>query len=172
MAEAGVVTPYAADQVRMGPIAARDVPEGVVVVADFEDGTTQGFAARAGFGGRPVRGFTGELPQPAGFGGEFWLSSGGARGRLDERGQARSPALALAAGGGLELLVGWVGAREGLALAILDEDGMEIAELTLPEMPAVMQTAAWTADVSMTVRVVAIDAAGDGAIAIDDLWQR
>jgi len=172
MSEAGVVTPYLADQVRMAPIVAREVPDGAIVVADFEDGTTQGFIARAGFAGRPVRGFTGELPQPAGFGGEFWLSSAGVRGRLEERGQARSPTITLAEGGSIELLVAWFGAREGLALTVIDEQGVEIAELPLPESPAVMQSVQWQASIATTVRVVAIDASGDGAIAIDDVWQR
>jgi hypothetical protein len=172
MAAAGVVTPYTADQVRMAPIVARDVPEGVEVVADFEDGTTQGFIARAGFGGRPVHGFTGELPQPAAYGGEFWLSSAGVRGRLDERGQARSPAITLAAGGRVELLVAWLGAREGLALTVLDDQGAEIAELPLPESPAVMKSVTWQSPTATTVRIVAIDASNDGAIAIDDLWRR
>jgi hypothetical protein len=172
MSEAGVVTPYLADQVRMAPIVASEVPQGAVVVADFEDGTTQGFVARAGFGGRPVRNFTGELPQPAGFGGEFWLSSAGVRGRLEERGQARSPAITLAEGGSLELRVAWLGSPEGLALTVIDEQGAELASLPLPDAPAVMQPVTWQTATAATVRVVAIDASGDGAIAIDDLWQR
>ncbi|HET6582241.1 MAG TPA: hypothetical protein VFG69_02315, partial [Nannocystaceae bacterium] len=172
MSEAGVVTPYVADQVRMAPIAARVVPEGAEVIADFEDGTTQGFVARAAFGGRPVRGFSGDLPQPAAFGGEFWLSSGGVRGRLEERGQARSPAVTVAAGTTLELLVAWHGAKKGLALTIIDEQGVEIAELPLPDAPAVMQSVTWQARAPAIVRVVAIDAASDGAIAIDDVWRR
>ncbi len=172
MSEAGVVTPYTADQVRMVPIAEREVPQGAEVIADFEDGTTQGFVARAGFAGRPVHGFTGELPQPAGHGGEFWLSSAGARGKLDERGQARSAAITLPAGATIELLVGWLGRRDGLALAITDEQGGDIAELPLPETPAVMQTATWQAPAAATIRIVASDAAGDGAIVIDDVWRR
>jgi hypothetical protein len=172
MSEAGVVTPYTADQIRMAPIAAREVPLGAEVIADFEDGTTQGFVARAGFAGRPVRGFAGELPQPAGYGGEFWLSSAGARGKLDERGQARSPTMTLAAGNTIELLVAWLGARDGLALTVIDEQGVELAELPLPASPAVMQTVMWQAPAPMTVRIVAVDATGEGAIAIDDVWRR
>ena len=172
MSESGVVTPYLADQIRMVPIVAREVPVGTTVIADFEDGTTQGFVARAGFGGRPVHGFTGELPQPAGFGGEFWLSSAGVRGRLEERGQARSPAITLAEGGSVELLVAWLGSREGLALTVIDDQGAEIADLPLPDASAVMQAVTWQSASAKTVRIVAIDASGDGAIAIDDLWQR
>lgn len=171
MSEAGVVTPYAADQVRMAPIAVREVPGGAEVIADFEDGTTQGFVARAGFAGRPVHGFTGELPQPAGYGGEFWLSSAGARGKLDERGQARSAAIALPAGASIELLVAWIGSKDGLALAVTDEQGVELAALPLPDTPAVMQSVTWQAPTAATVRIVATDAAGDGAIAIDDVWR-
>ncbi|MBC8071997.1 MAG: DUF2029 domain-containing protein, partial [Deltaproteobacteria bacterium] len=109
MSEAGMVTQYAADQIRMVPIVAREVPTGVRVLADFEDGTLQGVTSNGGFGRRPVSGFTGDLPQPAGYGGEFWLSSAGPQGRLEESGTAVIGPITMPAGSTLELLLGVLG---------------------------------------------------------------
>lgn len=173
MSEAGVVTAYVADQVHMAPIVPASVPADAVVLADFEDGTLQGVRTRGGFGRRPVTGFTGELPQPAGYGGEFWLSSAGASGRLEEHGEAELGPIALAPGEAIQLGVARLGrtGATGCEVVVLDEHGAAVATFVVPATNAVIARQQWQAPTAMQVRIVVRDADAAAAIAIDDVWR-
>jgi hypothetical protein len=172
MSDAGMVTEYTADQIRMAPITATLVPAGVRIVADFEDGTLQGVGAHGGFGRRPVSGFTGDLPQPAAFGGEFWLSSAGASGRIEVTGDAKVGPIAVQQGSVIVARVAAIGRRTKLAVAIEDGAGGQLATLALPESSAVFAEVAWTADVSADVFLRVSDDDTAGAIMLDDVWLR
>lgn len=172
MSEAGMVTAYTADQLLLAPISPSVVPQGWRVVADFEDGTVQGARVHGGFGRRPVGGFTGDLPQPAGAGGAFWLSSAGATGRLEERGAATIGPIAVTHGGSIALRVAVVGKHGKLAVSIVDGTDAELAKLALPVAEAVFVDATWLADRSAEVFVRASDEQPAGALQIDDVWVR
>lgn len=175
LSEAGMVTPHRADEVQFVPIVARSIAAGTQVFLDFEDGTLQGTTTHGGFGRRPVSGFTGELPQPAGTGGEFWLSSAGPAGRLEERGSADTPAIPVAAGAHLEASVAVLGEvldADTLTLEVVDADGSALARLELPQATAVMTTVSWTSDAARIVTVRLRDDATAAAIALDDLCVR
>jgi len=170
MSEAGVVTTYDADQIRMAPIGPTPVPEGARVIADFEDGTVQGVRVHGGFGRRPVSGFTGELPQPAGSGGEFWLSSGGVAGRIEERGEATVGPIAVVPGAVVTAHLAVIGRRAQLTAAIVDAQGAELAALVLPNSDAAFEAVSWGAAVHGDIFVRVRDEESAGTIALDDVW--
>jgi hypothetical protein len=170
MSEAGMVTEYTAHQIRMTPIAARPAPAGWQIVADFEDGTLQGARTHGGFGRRPVSGFTGDLPQPAGIGGEFYLSSGGATGRMEERGEVSIGPLAVATGATVTLRVAVTGSAKRLRVEIVDATETALARLQLPTDAAVFSEVTWRAEDDGEVRVRLVDDDPAGVIAVDDLW--
>ncbi|MBX7080094.1 MAG: hypothetical protein K1X88_12940 [Nannocystaceae bacterium] len=173
MSEAGVVTAYVADQVRMAPIIPAEIPEGAQVLADFEDGTLQGVTTHGGYGRRPVAGFTGELPQPAGYGGEFWLSSGGASGQLDAKGEAVIGPVSVAAGDALQLAVGVVGRPQddrGCTVVVVDAQDVELARLGPIGGAAVLQPQRWTATAAGSIRLRVRDEDPAAACVLDDVW--
>ncbi|MFO0632813.1 MAG: hypothetical protein U0168_08185 [Nannocystaceae bacterium] len=173
MSEAGVVTAYVADQVRMAPITPAEIPSGAQVIADFEDGTLQGVVSHGGYGRRPVAGFTGELPQPAGYGGEFWLSSAGASGQLDAKGEAVIGPLTVAAGDALQLAAGVVGRPQsdrGCTIVVVDAQDVELARLGPITGSAVLQPCRWVAQTSGSVRVRVRDEDPAAACVLDDVW--
>jgi hypothetical protein len=170
MSEAGMVTAYTADQIRMEPIRRAVVPASWRVVADFEDGTVQGTVVHGGFGRRPVSGFTGDLPQPAGAGGSFWLSSAGAAGRIEERGDASLGPVAVAAGSTIAGHVAVIGARSKLSVAIVDAAGVELAAVALPEAEAVFTEFTWTAATAAEITLRVRDDDPAGAVLLDDVW--
>jgi hypothetical protein len=172
MSEAGMVTAYTADQIRMVPITAAVVPDGVRVIADFEDGTLQGSSAHGGFGRRPVSGFTGDLPQPAAFGGEFWLSSAGAGGRIEVSGAAKIGPVAVNEGSVVMARIAVVGEREKLGVTIVDAADREIATLVLPESSSVFTDVAWTSGGAAEVYLSVRDDETAGAIMVDDVRVR
>ncbi len=172
MSEAGMVTPYVADQLRLVPVGAADVPAGVRVVVDFEDGTLQGVEAHGGFGRRPVSGFTGDLPQPAGYGGEFWLSSAGPQGRVEEKGTAIVGPIELSAGATLQCSLGALGKLARSTVTIVDDTEAVLATLELPADRAVLHTLAWRSDAPARVRLRLVDDDAAGALVLDDVWVR
>jgi len=172
MSDAGMVTAYTADQIRMVPISAAVVPAGYTVLADFEDGTLQGVNAHGGFGRRPVSGFTGDLPQPAGFGGEFWLSSAGAGGRIEVTGDAKLGPIAMTEGMVVMARIAVVGERDDLAVTIVDAEGHELATLALPESSSVFADVAWSAANTGDAYLHLRDEETAGAIMLDDVWLR
>jgi glycosyl transferase family 87 len=170
MSDAGMVTPYVADQILMVPIGSDPVREGVIV--DFEDGTLQGVEAHGGFGRRPVSGFTGDLPQPAGYGGEFWLSSAGPQGRVEEKGTAIVGPIELAAGQTIACSIGALGKLERSSVTIRGIDDEVLATLPLPTDRAILHEATWTADQPHTIRLHIQDDDGAGALVVDDVRLR
>lgn len=170
MSDAGMVTEYTAHQIRMAPITARQPPEGWQILADFEDGTLQGAGAHGGFGRRPVGGFTGDLPQPAGIGGEFWLSSGGATGRIEERGDAMIGPFAVEPGTTVALRVTTLGSTKRLRVEIVDAADAALADLGLPPQSAVFSELKWQATHVGEVRVRVVDDDAAGVIGLDDVW--
>lgn len=172
MSEAGMVTPYVADQILMMPIAGDTIPAGVHVIVDFEDGTLQGVQAHGGFGRRPVSGFTGDLPQPAGYGGEFWLSSAGPQGRVEEKGTAIVGPIALAEGQTLRVMIGALGKLDRSAVTIEDDADQLLATLPLPNDRAVLHETSWPTDHARTIRLHIQDDDASGALVIDDVWVR
>jgi hypothetical protein len=172
MSAAGMVTPYTADQLRMLPIAASVVPAGVQLIADFEDGTLQGVTAHGGFGRRPVSGFTGDLPQPAGYGGEFWLSSAGPQGRIEEKGTALVGPIPMTAGATVELSLAVLGKLSKSSVIVLDAADAELATLELPTARAIFHTLAWTTPTATTIHLRLIDDDATGSLALDDICLR
>ena len=64
MSEAGMVTPWHGEQLLLTPARPREVPPGVIVIADFESGGLDGFEVVSGlaFGRRSVHGISPGLP--------------------------------------------------------------------------------------------------------------
>jgi hypothetical protein len=173
MSRAGVVTAYRADQVQWGPPRSRPRPEGVRVLADFEDGTLQGFRVEGAFPRRPTTGTHGRLPAVGPIGGSRVLSSAGAHGRLDLTGRAISGAFTLPAGGSLELLVGRGGRGDGLALeVVVDGDGSR-HEIPVPATRFVLVPVSWSIPPELAgaqVRLHIVDEASRAAVFVDDIW--
>lgn len=174
MSVAGMVTPYRGDQTKWTPIERRDPPEGGTVIADFEDGSLQGFAVGGfAFGRRPMRGKAGRLPAVGPYGGEYLLGSVGRRGQLQLRGTATSPAFELPSHGRLELLAGMAGSTKGLRLEVIASDADDIVQLPLPKTHFSLGVVVWEIPQSwsgQTVQLRVVDESPKGAIFIDDLW--
>ena len=171
MSVAGMVTPYRADQLFLVPVAPRLPPGGGQVVADFEDGTAQGFTFQgSAFGRRPIGGKAGKLPLVGPYGGEFLLSSAGRRGDPKLEGVATSPEFTLPDGGHLEFLLGTTGKVTELAVYLTDGD-REVG-LTIPKTRLELAPVRWDVPADWagaSVRLVLEDT-GKHALFFDDLW--
>jgi hypothetical protein len=174
MSEAGVVTPYHADQVQWGPPETRPLPAGATIVADFEDRTLQGFAIEGAFPRRTITGTHGRLPSVGPLGGEQLLSSAGPQGRLDLTGRAISPVLTLPAEGTLELLAGTSGRAKGLSLRVVVEaDPTHAHEIPIPETRFVLVPVRWPVPPELAdaeVRLHLVDDSSKAALFVDDIW--
>jgi hypothetical protein len=172
MSEAGMVTPHRADQLLLVPLAPREPPAGGTVIADFEDGTIQGFAIEGrAFGRRPVHGQAGKLPPIGPYGGEYLLSSAGASGDIAMTGTATSPAFTLPRTGRLELLVGTTGRADGLTLTLVESDREQ--DLTIPKTRLELAPLEWTVPpdwAGTSVRLRLTDDSTDAALFLDDVW--
>ncbi|MCA9705088.1 MAG: DUF2029 domain-containing protein [Myxococcales bacterium] len=175
MSEAGMVTPYQGDQLLLVPRGERARPPGAAVIADFEDGTLQGFSAEGPAFARPLRGSPRGLPLAGPYGGDYLLSSTGARGSLALTGHARSPVITLPERGRLELLVGFAGRRaRGLRVWLEEEDGAgRTVRLDLPPTPHALSTVRWEIEpqwAGAQIRVRLGDDTPEAALYCDDLW--
>jgi hypothetical protein len=174
MSDAGMVTPHRADQLLLVPIAPREPPLGGTVIADFEDGTIQGFAIEGrAFGRRPVRGQAGRLPPVGPYGGEYLLSSAGASGEPKLTGTATSPAFTLPSAGRLEALVGTTGRAQRLAVVLLDDGGDREVELPIPSTRLQLASLRWPIPAEWagaSVRLRLTDESTDAALFVDDVW--
>lgn len=171
MSEAGMVTPYKRDQLLLGPTADRHPPTGGRVIADFEDGTLQGFELAGGaFWRQPTTGFHGRSPVAGPHGGRYLLSG---IGRPRGRGHATSPPFVLD-GGAVELLVGASRSSERLVVEIVEEGGAErVIELPVPRTRFTLATLRWEVPVDMrlaTVRLRLRDDDPRSVMFMDDLW--
>lgn len=175
MSVAGMVTPYRGDQTKWTPIERRDPPQGGTVIADFEDGSLQGFKVTGiAFGRRPIRGKSGRLPAVGPYGGEYLLGSVGRRGQLSARGTATSPVFELPASGGrLEFLAGTGGSRKGLRIELIRADGSETIEIPLPKTNFWLAPVQWQIPPNWAGHPATLqltDEAPKAALYLDDLW--
>jgi hypothetical protein len=175
MSEAGMVTPHRDDQVEWVPLGPRARPEGVTVVADFEDGTLQGFTVDGeAFGRRATPGWVGRLPPVGPYGGRWLLSSAGIHGRLDVTGQAVSPPFTLPSAGFVELLVGTSGSVEGISVELVEESGEGRAvALEVPRTRYWLAPVRWEIDPAWSgarIRLRLADRSREAAVWIDDVW--
>ncbi len=174
MSPAGMTTPWRGDQIVLEPLHARTRPSHAQVLADFEDGTLQGFHITGdAFGSRPCHGLTGTLPAMGPVGGVYLLSSAGPRGDVALRGVATSASFTAIAGE-VVLHVGYIGKRAGLHVMLVDLDRVNTS-LAIP-LPT---RHAWLEEVSLslpeswhtrTVRLELHDNTAKGAVFADDIW--
>lgn len=173
MSEAGMVTPYTRAQVAFVPITPRTPPEGVTAVADFEDGSLDGFTTEGvAFGRRAVGSFHLDQPAIGPIGGAYALSSAASRQGLKARGKATSPSFRLPRGGHVVALLGRAGKAKGLSVALAVEGGPEIP-VDVPATRWSLAPIEWPIPdefAGKTARVVLTDAADDAALFFDDLW--
>lgn len=172
MSAAGMVTPYRDPQLRLGPVAPRHPPAGTTVFADFEDGAAQGFALDGSWGRRPVRAVTRRAPAVGPIGGEYLLSSAGARG-LAGTGTAVSPTWQLPQAGTLQLLLGAGPRRDDLAVTLVRVGADTTVTLALPEEPFTLRTLSWTIPPAWggaTFRLRLEDRSTRNAVFLDDVW--
>lgn len=121
MSDAGMVTRYRTPQLIFAAQQDQTPPPGGRVLADFEDGTLQGFEVRgSAFGRRPQRGIAGTTPAVGPHGGAWLLSSAGTRKSLDRTGVAESPVYQLPTGGDVQLWVGTSGRATRLRVEIVE----------------------------------------------------
>jgi hypothetical protein len=176
MSEAGMVTPWRGEQLLLTPARPREVPPGVVVIADFESGTLNQFEVVSGdaFGRRSVPSIARGLPPIGPHGGARLLSSAASPQRLAARGELRSPSFVLPEGGALELLLGTTGPRARLrAELIADDDPKRRLVLELPDtrfdlLPVGVDVPRVWAGVA--VRLHLIDDDKKAALFADDIW--
>jgi hypothetical protein len=171
MSEAGMVTPYERDQLLFVPTTDRQPPEGGRVIADFEDGTLQGFERKGGaFWQRPTTGFHGRSPVVGPHGGRYLLSG---IGRPRGKGSVMSPPFSLD-GGAVELLVGSTQVTKKLSVEIVEEGGAKrVIDLPLPETRFTLAPLRWEIPGGMrgaTVRLRLRDNDRRAAMFMDDLW--
>jgi hypothetical protein len=176
MSEAGMVTPWTGEQLLLVPAIDREVPEGVHVLADFEDGSLDGFETVSGlaFGRRSVRSFTRGLPPIGPHGGARLLSSAASGKREAGIGEVRSPAFVLPESGAIELLLGTSGRYEAGALRaeLVADDGRRVA-LKLPRTRFDLRRVRWSVApewANAEVRLHLIDADPRAALFADDVW--
>jgi hypothetical protein len=130
MSDAGMVTRYRADQLMFAPIADRPLPEGATVVADFESGRADGFTPQgAAFGRRATRSVNSTFPAVGPLGGAYYYSSAGVRGDPKATGSARSATFTLPERGAVALLLGSVGKRDRLEVAIVSGEDRSVVPL-------------------------------------------
>ncbi len=174
MSEAGMVTPHRVDQLLLVPLAPREPPSGGTVIADFEDGTLQGFAVEGrAFGRRPVHGQAGKLPPVGPFGGEYLLSSAGPSGDPKLTGTATSPTFTLPRSGRLEVLVGTTGRADRLTLTLVQPDDGRALELPIPPTRLQLAPLHWAVTPEWsgaTVQLRIGDDSAEAALFLDDLW--
>ncbi|MEZ4450098.1 MAG: glycosyltransferase family 39 protein [Nannocystaceae bacterium] len=178
MSEAGMVTPYRADQLILGPCAPRPAPAGARVLADFEHGLLGGFTfTGAAFHRKNHPAIVGDLPALGPHGGEWLLGSATSRQALSAVGEALSGEFVAARGDRVELLVGAAaGPRDGLELEIVAGEGeaAEVHPLALPDAPAwVLVPLRWQVPAALAGRPLRLrvrDQSPRSAIFIDDLW--
>ena len=122
--KAGMVKPFRGDQLwlRRPEDDRSSAPRDGKVLADFEDGTLQGFERRGrAFTGGPVRSIHGRVPGIAGAHGEYLVASLAGRGDQKARGELWSPPFDLpTAGGEIEFKLGSGGDAEGLSVWLVD----------------------------------------------------
>jgi hypothetical protein len=174
MSQAGMVTAWRGEQLLLAPPQPREVPEGVQVIADFEDGTLGGFEAVDGtaFGRRSVRSFSRGLAPLGPHGGARLLSSAASRKQLGARGELRSAPFVLPEGGAVELMLGTSGRRKRLAAKLVSDDGRSI-NLKLPKTRFDLRRVRWVVPsdwAGVEVRLHLIDSDPKAAIFADDLW--
>ncbi len=172
MSEAGMVTPYRADQLMFVPGAPRPRPAGTTVIADFESGRSDGFTPQgAAFGRRATRSVNGSFPAVGPVGGTSYYSSAGLRGDLKAVGSARSAPFTLPEGGAVELLLGSVGKRDRLQAAIVA--GEERVVLELPNTHLTLAPVHWDVPADWAGREVQLELRDDAkkaALFVDDVW--
>jgi hypothetical protein len=174
MSEAGMVTPWNGEQLLLVPARDREVPADVRVLADFEDGSLDGFETVSGlaFGRRAVKSFTRGLPPIGPHGGARLLSSAASGKRLKGIGEVRSPAFVLPDGGVVELLLGTSGRRSSLRAELVAADGRR-ATLKLPRTRFDLRRVRWSvpqAWAGTEVRLHLVDEDPAAALFADDVW--
>jgi len=171
MSDAGMVTRYRADQLQFVRAGPRPLPEGTVVVADFESGRADGFKAQGGaFGRRAVRSINSTFPAVGPVGGRYYYSSAGLRGDLKATGSSRSAPFVLPRDGRVELLLGAVGKRGRLGVALVAGD--ERATLQIPPTHLSMAPVQWSVPEDWAEREVVLelhDDATNAALFVDDV---
>ncbi len=172
MSEAGMVTPYRADQLMFAPSAPRSRPPGTTVIADFESGRVEAFTRQgAAFGPRATRSVNGTFPAVGPVGGGSYYSSAGPRGALKATGSARSAPFVLPEGGAVELLLGSVGTRDRLEAAIVAGD--DRVPLPLPQTHLSLAPVRWDVPSQWAGREVVLELRDDAptaALFVDDVW--
>jgi len=133
MSEAGMVTPWRGEQLLLTPARSREVPPGVIVIADFES-DLDGFEVVSGlaFGRRSVPGIAPGFPPIGPHGGARLLSSAASAKRVSARGEVRSPSFVLPEAGAVELLLGTTGSRKKLRAELVADDGRRVG-LPVPD---------------------------------------
>jgi hypothetical protein len=172
MSEAGMVTRYRADQLMFAPSAARPLPPGATVVADFESGRAEGFTTEgAAFSRRATRSVNSFFPAVGPIGGSSYYSSAGLRGELAATGVARSPAFVVPAGGSVQMLLGSVGKHDRLGVSVVR--GGERIAVPLPKTHLSLSPVRWDVPPSWAGEEVHLELRDDAkkaALFIDDLW--
>lgn len=174
MSEAGMVTPWRGEQLLLTPARPREVPSGVVVIADFESGGLDGFEVVSGlaFGRRSVPSINPGLPPIGPHGGGRLLSSAASPKRLAARGEIRSPSFVLPESGAVELLLGTSGSRKKLRAELVADDGRRVA-LELPDTRFDLRPVRFDIPpdwAGVAVRLHLIDEDPKAALFADDLW--
>jgi hypothetical protein len=175
MSEAGMVTPWTGEQLLLVPAKTREPPEGARVLANFEDGTLDGFESVSGlaFGRRSVESFTRGLPPIGPHGGARLLSSAASGKQLAGIGEVRSPAFVLPEGGALELLLGTSGRHDAaLRAELIAADGRRAA-LKLPRTRFDLRRVHWLVPpewAGAEVRLHLVDDDPRAALFADDVW--
>lgn len=174
MSDAGMVTPYRRDQLRFVPKGPRPLPNGAVVLADFESGTLDGFTSDGAAFRRPQRGPATRLPPAGPFGGQWLLSSSGRGARMQLMGTAESSVIALPSDGRLQMLVGYAGrSPRGLSLEIVEVGEARIARVPIPKVANALATVTWEIDpqwAGAQIQVRLGDKAPEASLYFDDFW--
>ena len=174
MSKAGMVTSYRQDQILMVPIGDRPMPASGTIIADFEDGTVQGFEITGNaFGRAPVRGIISRLPPVGPHGGQYLLSSAGRMGRLQGIGTATSPVIELPASGRLEALIGTTGRSKGLSVTVIEEGSGREQAVDIPDTRLTLKPVQWSIPpdwAGKPVRLRLEDQSKKAALFLDDLW--
>lgn len=169
-----MVTPWRGEQLLLGPARAREVPDGVEVIADFEDGTLDGFEVVEGtaFGRRAMPSAHPKLPPIGPHGGARLLSSAATRRHVEVTGEVRSAAFVLPRGGAVELLLGCTGHTQKLRAELVAADGRR-AQLKIPKTRLDLRRVRWPVPedwAGAEVRLHLVDADPRAALFADDLW--
>lgn len=169
-----MVTPWTGEQLLLTPAHDREVPEHVRVLADFEDGSLDGFETISGlaFGRRAVKSFSRGLPPIGPHGGARLLSSAASGKRLQGIGEVRSPAFVLPDAGALELLLGTSGRRDALRAELVAADGRRVT-LKLPRTRFDLRRVRWSVTpewAGAEVRLHLVDNDPEAALFADDVW--